>query len=92
MVQYFVPQIQQDYPKIKDAGSFPLRSRSYGPKFEQLIKELKSEAFLILTGRKIYMDLINKPVMITVRGKADQHDGQIHKDSKTPNSLPFCYI
>jgi SM-20-related protein len=82
----------QDYPVINDAGSFPLTSVKYGSHFAQLISELKSDAFRNIIAEKFSMDLTDKPVMITVRGRADQTDGRIHKDSKSKLITVLLYM
>ena len=41
----FLSALQQDFPSIDDAGSFPLASVPYGASFAQLIDELNSDAF-----------------------------------------------
>lgn len=86
------PQIQRDYPEILDAGSFPLASVSYGPMFEQLINELKSDAFRKVIAEKLSMDLSNRPLIITVRGKADLNDGRIHTDTKAKMVTVLLYM
>ncbi len=92
LVQNHIAEIQQDYPKIEDAGSFPLSAVSYGPQFAQLIAELKSDAFRQVMAEKFAMDLGDKPVMITVRGRADATDGRIHKDSKSKLITVLLYM
>lgn len=92
LTQSHIREIQQDYPKIDDAGSFPLASVTYGPKFTQLMQELKSDAFRQLLAEKFAMDLTDKPVMITVRGKADATDGRIHTDSKSKLITVLLYM
>jgi len=88
----FLPKIQQDFPPIEDAGSFPLTTVQYGGYFAKLIDELKSDAFRQVIAEKFAMDLANKPVMITVRGKADHTDGRIHTDSKSKLITVLLYM
>lgn len=84
--------IQKDYPEIHDAGSFPLSAVQYGSHFSQLIDELKGDAFRKVLEEKFHLDLKNKPVMITVRGKADHTDGRIHTDSKSKLITVLLYM
>lgn len=84
--------VQQDYPAILDAGSFPLSAVQYGSGFARLIEDLHSDAFRAILAEKFQMDLSNKPVMITVRGKADHTDGRIHKDNKTKLITVLLYM
>ncbi len=94
--QAFLPAhldaLGQNYPLIEDAGSFPLTSITYGAPFAQLIAELKSDAFRNVLAEKFAIDLTDKPVMITVRGKADENDGKIHTDSKTKLITVLLYM
>ena len=92
LLQNQLPSVQQDYPVIQDAGSFPLGAVQYGPGFEQLIQDLKSAAFRSVIAEKFQMDLTDKPVMITVRGKADHTDGRIHTDNKTKLITVLLYM
>jgi SM-20-related protein len=85
-------EIQRDYPEIKDAGSFPLSAVKSGAQFERLMDELRSDEFREVMAKKFNMDLGNKPVMITVRGKADHTDGRIHRDSKSKLITVLLYM
>jgi SM-20-related protein len=87
-----LPAIQQDYPVIQDAGSFPLLAVQYGPHFAKLMADLHSDEFRAAMAEKFEMDLTDKPVMITVRGKADHTDGRIHKDSKSKLITVLLYM
>jgi hypothetical protein len=84
--------IMHDYPKIEDAGSFPLSAVQYGPQFAKLIEELRSDTLREVLAKKFDMDLADKPVMITVRGKADHTDGRIHTDSKSKLITLLLYM
>jgi SM-20-related protein len=84
--------VQKDYPPIEEAGSFPLSAVNSGPLFNQLIDELSSDAFRDLIAEKFEIDLTDKPVMITVRGKADHTDGRIHTDSKSKLITVLLYM
>jgi hypothetical protein len=75
--------IDQDYPEVGRAGSFPLREVTYGPGFAKLIEEMRSEEFRKAFEEKFNLDLTNRPDMITVRGRCSEKDGKIHTDSET---------
>jgi SM-20-related protein len=92
LVQTHLPKIQQDYPPVHDAGSFPLSAVKYGGYFAKLIDELKSDTFRAALAEKFSMDLHDKPVMITVRGNADHTDGRIHTDSKSKLITVLLYM
>jgi len=87
-----LPSIQEDFPIIEDAGSFPLAALQYGGHFAKLIDELKSDAFRAVMAEKFALELSDKPVMITVRGKADHTDGRIHRDSKSKLITVLLYM
>jgi len=87
-----LPAVQRDYPLIEEAGSFPLSAVESGPYFKQLIEDLSSDTFRELIAHKFDIDLSDKPVMITVRGKADHTDGRIHTDSKSKLITVLLYM
>ncbi|WP_191489818.1 2OG-Fe(II) oxygenase family protein [Pseudomonas sp. FEN] len=88
----FLSRVQQDFPLVEDAGSFPLTTVQYGGYFAKLIDELKSDAFRQVIAEKFAIDLSDKPVMITVRGKSDHKDGRIHTDSKSKLITVLLYM
>jgi hypothetical protein len=75
--------ILNDYPVIKERGSFALSTLTYGPAFAQLLEELKSDAFRDAVAEKFSVDLTNIPTMITVRGACGKKDGSIHTDTES---------
>jgi SM-20-related protein len=92
LVHHHLEKIHKDYPQIKDAGSFPLSTVQYGKHFEQLMDELKGDEFRSALAEKFELELHDKPVMITVRGKADRKDGRIHTDSKSKLITVLLYM
>jgi len=88
VVQGFVKRealekINADYPRIEDSGSFPLSALQFGPHFRELVDALESEEFRKAFEEKFQIDLSNRPTTITVRGRCDKHDGQIHCDTES---------
>lgn len=75
--------IDKDYPEIARPGSFPLGEVTYGPAFAKLIDEMRSDEFRKAFEEKFNIDLVNRPDMITVRGRCSEKDGKIHTDSET---------
>src|SRR5271170_8116377 len=71
-------RIINDYPVIRDRGSFALDTLSYGPAFRQLLDELQGPAFRAAAAEKFAVDLTGKPTMITIRGKCGRKDGYVH--------------
>jgi hypothetical protein len=84
--------IDNDYPEVGRAGSFPLRDVSYGPAFAKLIEEMRSAEFRKAFEEKFSIDLVNRPDMITVRGRCSEKDGKIHTDSETKIITILLYM
>ncbi|PWT89507.1 MAG: hypothetical protein C5B54_08775 [Acidobacteria bacterium] len=83
LCQEHLNEIVSDFPHIESRGSYPLKSLQYGENFQKLIKELESAELRAAIGRKLDMNLEDRPTLITVRGKTDKKDGHIHKDTKS---------
>lgn len=81
-----------DFPKIVADGSFPLESLRSGANFLEFIKELKEDRFKRLVEEKFSVDLSNKPVMITARGRCKDSNGKIHIDSKGKIITVLVYL
>ena len=79
------PAIEADFPEMEKAGSIPIDKLSYGPAFAELVEELKSDRFRSLMGEKFGVDLKDKEILVTARGKMRIKDGNIHTD--TPEKL-----
>jgi SM-20-related protein len=84
--------VAADYPRIDQAGSFPLEDLSYGPAFAALVRELESEPMRRAFAEKFALDLTGRPTMITVRGQARPSDGSIHSDSATKLITVLLYM
>jgi SM-20-related protein len=84
--------ISKDFPRIDKAGSFPLKTLTYGTTFEHLLKELEGEAFRKAVEKSFGIDLTGRPTMITVRGHTDKTDGRIHTDSLTKIITVLVYL
>jgi hypothetical protein len=84
--------IRTDFPSIRSAGIFPAEDLDAGPAFAALIAEIRSRPFEELIGRKIGVQLQDKPLMITVRGQCRRRDGKIHTDSKDKIVTGLLYL
>jgi hypothetical protein len=73
--------IRNDFPAIDKPGIYPVGSLKYGAAFAKLIAEVKSSQLCAVIGSKFGIDLSDLPLMVTVRGHAQQKDGRIHCDS-----------
>jgi hypothetical protein len=84
--------IQADYPTIKQGGSFPVSTLTYGPAFKALTQELLGPAMRAAFAQKFKLDLLGKPATLTVRGHCRSKDGKIHTDSKTKLITVLLYL
>lgn len=84
--------VVDDFPKITDDGSFALDSVTSGKHFLNFIEELKSDTFRDAVAKKFSVDLRNKPVMITARGRCKDSNGKIHIDSKGKIITVLVYL
>jgi hypothetical protein len=86
------PAVAADFPEVTKAGSFPLPSLDYGPAFEAMMDALTGAEMTRIVEQKFGIDLTNRPVMATVRGRCEARDGQIHTDSKTKLITMLLYM
>ena len=87
-----LPSLVADFPDIRDHGSFPVDSLEYGPAFASLVAALTGAALRRAIEEKFGIDLSNRPTMLTVRGKSDGKDGEIHTDSETKIITLLLYM
>ena len=84
--------VAADYPRIAKAGSFPVSELRFGAAFSAMLADLEGPALRDAFAAKFAMDLSHRPTMVTVRGRAQQRDGQIHADSKTKLITVLLYM
>ncbi len=85
-------EINRDYPKIAESGSFPVDQLAYGPAFRAFLDELASDAFREAFERKFDLDLSGRPHTVTVRGRCSSKDGRIHTDTKSKIITILIYM
>ena len=85
-------QINADYPAIEHSGSFPLAALKFGPNFQAMVDALESEEFRRAFEEKFQFDLSGRPTTITVRGRCDRRDGQIHRDTESKIITILLYM
>lgn len=85
-------KINADYPRIDHAGSYPLASLEFGPNFQAMVDALESEGFRKAFEEKFGVDLSRRPTTITVRGRSDTRDGNIHCDSESKIITILLYM
>ena len=84
--------IREDFPDIRKPGIFPLSELEYGPAFAALIEDIRSPELEDIMAEKFEVDLSDKPLMITIRGRAQRKDGRIHTDTKTKFVTCLLYL
>ena len=84
--------INRDYPKIAESGSFPVAHLSYGRYFGELLDEMASDEFRAAFEDKFGVDLIGRPHTVTVRGRCSPKDGGIHTDTKSKILTLLIYM
>jgi SM-20-related protein len=85
-------EINADYPKISEGGSFPAAQLSYGPAFKEFLDELESDEFREAFEQKFGLELDGRPTTITVRGQCSPKDGRIHTDTKSKIITILIYM
>ncbi len=84
--------INDDFPAVTHAGSFPLPTLSFGPAFGRFMEAIQGPEFTAAVGEKLGLDLTRRPTMVTVRGQSSKRDGEIHTDSVTKLVTVLIYM
>ena len=97
VVPDFVPAgraraVNGDFPAIAHAGLLPLEATTFGPRFQEIIEELRSAPVARAFSEKLDIDLEGRPLMITVRGRCQEKDGRIHTDSAAKLVTALLYF
>lgn len=84
--------VNRDYPKLDDAGNHAAETLCCGPAFQALLDELQAPAYARHIAARFGVDLEGMPATITVRGRAQTSDGNIHTDSWTKIVTTLLYF
>ena len=84
--------IRQDFPDIGYAGLLPVEATRGGPRFAALIEALRGRDLARAMSEKFDIDVSDKSVMITVRGRCAERDGRIHTDSECKLVTALLYF
>jgi len=84
--------VNRDFPEIGKPGSFPASELSFGATFRALLDQIQGPEMTAVFAEKFGIDLEGRPTMVTVRGRAQAKDGQIHTDSKTKIVTVLIYM
>lgn len=87
-----VQSVIQDFPPIKQGGSFNLEDVEIKPNFDRLLKSIDTPEFREILTEKFGVDVMEHPMMITLRGFSRQKDGRIHSDSKSKLLTILIYL
>ncbi len=82
----------QDFPAIDHAGLLPVEATSPGPAFKALLRELTGPEVTAAFSEKFDVDLMGRPTMVTIRGRAQEKDGRIHTDSEAKLITALLYF
>ncbi len=87
-----VQAVIKDFPRITDGGSFNLGDVKIRPHFDRLLKALDTAEFRRILCDKFEVDVMQLPMMVTLRGYSRQKDGKIHTDSKSKVLTILIYL
>jgi len=84
--------LARDFPDPKKTGFFPVEELSYGPRFAELLAELRAPEFSRIVGEKLGRDLADRPKMIVVRKWSAAKDGRAHTDGQDKVATALVYL
>ena len=84
--------VARDFPAVAAPGSFPAASLAGGPTVTALLSELQGPAVADAFSEKFGVALADRPRLITVRGRCQAKDGEIHTDSATKILTVLIYL
>lgn len=87
-----VQAVIQDFPKIEQGGSFNIEDVEIKPNFDRFLKSLDTPEFRQILTNKFDVNVMEHPMMITLRGYSRQKDGRIHSDSKSKLLTVLIYL
>jgi hypothetical protein len=87
-----VTTIIQDFPKITHGGSYNLDDVEIKPNFDRFLKAIDTPEFRKILTEKLDTNIMDHPMMITLRGYSRQKDGRIHTDSKSKLLTILIYL
>lgn len=87
-----VQSVIQDFPKLGQGGSYNIEDVAIKPNFDRFLKSLDCKEFRQILTDKFDVDVMEHPMMITLRGYSRQKDGRIHSDSKTKLLTILIYL
>ncbi len=97
VVRDFVPPdalraVAADLPPMQRRGSFPIGALRLGPAARAMVTELQGPGFREAIATKFGLDLASAPTMITLRGRSNERDGNIHRDFVAKRVTILLYL
>lgn len=92
IVESEVQAVIQDFPKLEQGGSFNVDDVEIKPNFDRLLKSVDTPEFRQILTDKFGVNVMEHPMMITLRGYSRQKDGRIHSDSKSKLITILIYL
>ena len=87
-----VQAVIQDFPKIEQGGSYNIEDVEINPNFDRFLKSLDTPEFRQILTDKFDVNVMEHPMMVTLRGYSRQKDGRIHSDSKSKLLTILIYL
>ena len=84
--------IIKSFPDISDGGSYNIDDVDLQEPFKSLITSIDTPEFRRIICDKFDVQVMDLPMMITLRGYSRQKDGRIHTDSKTKVATILIYL
>lgn len=81
-----------DFPDIDDGGSFNVEDVAVNDDFKAFLNAIDSPDFRQIICDKFAVDVMDLPMLMTLRGYSRQKDGRIHSDSKTKLVTILIYL
>ena len=85
-------RVLTDFPDIGDGGSFNVDDVPVNDDFKAFLNAIDSPDFRQIICDKFSVDVMNLPMMMTLRGYSRAKDGRIHTDSKTKLVTILIYL
>lgn len=85
-------RVINDFPEIGDGGSFNVEDVAVNDDFRAFLNAIDSRDFRQIICDKFAVDVMDLPMMMTLRGYSRPKDGRIHTDSKTKLVTILIYL
>lgn len=87
-----IQSLIDDFPPLGKGGSFNIDDIETSEKFRRFVEQFDSEEVRRVVGEKFAVDVMDKPMMATLRGYSRAKDGRIHTDSKSKLVTILVYL